>query len=275
MWDAVPFLLELLQRKRSAWPTTRAARCATKANKTSSTTPTTTKEVSSFYAVLQSEVAIILPVPRFFPSRRLSGSREAEHIFLRVLCALGMQGLHSSRFVFVGLPARFFVSSSRAPCANHNYLAPARARSRTDNKQPSLCATNRTTSMPNPILQYPANVPPVAALVAARICGVVLTEKPEKDWPSAASATLTFQDKAKLKGIPSILRYIARSSSNVNTLYGSDPVSSTMVRLKHDSGICTRCDQAAPSLILTKPWTDTTLLPILYLLEIPFHRDAG
>jgi hypothetical protein len=132
-----------------------------------------------------------------------------------------------------------------------------------------------TTSMPNPILQYPANVPPVAALVAARICGVVLTEKPEKDWPSAASATLTFQDKAKLKGIPSILRYIARSSSNVNTLYGSDPVSSTMVRLKHDSGICTRCDQAAPSLILTKPWTDTTLLPILYLLEIPFHRDAG
>ena len=92
--------------------------------------------------------------------------------------------------------------------------------------------------MPNPILQYPANVPPVAALVAARICGVVLTEKPEKDWPSAASATLTFQDKAKLKGIPSILRYIARSSSNVNTLYGSDPVSSTMVRLKHDSGTC-------------------------------------
>ena len=66
----------------------------------------------------------------------------------------------------------------------------------------SLSATDMT--LPNPILHYPANVPPVAALVAARICGVDLTEKPEKDWSSAASATLVFQDKAKLRGEPQL-----------------------------------------------------------------------
>jgi hypothetical protein len=92
--------------------------------------------------------------------------------------------------------------------------------------------------MPNPILHYPANVPPVAALVAARICGVDLTEKPEKEWSSAASATLVFQDKAKLRGIPSILRYLARSSTTSSALYGSDPVASTMVSLTREG---TRC----------------------------------
>ena len=102
----------------------------------------------------------------------------------------------------------------------------------------SLSATDRTKVMSNPILHYPANVPPVAALVAARICGVGLTEKPEKEWSSAASATLVFQDKAKLRGIPSILRYLARSSTTSSALYGSDPVASTMVSLTREG---TRC----------------------------------
>ena len=74
--------------------------------------------------------------------------------------------------------------------------------------------------------------------VAARICGVDLTEKPEKEWSSAASATLVFQDKAKLRGIPSILRYLARSSTTSSALYGSDPVASTMVSLTREG---TRC----------------------------------
>jgi len=103
--------------------------------------------------------------------------------------------------------------------------------------------------MPNPILHYSANVPPVAALVAAHICGVDLTEKPEMDWSSAASATLVFQDKAKLLGIPSILRYLARSSTTVNTLYGSDSVSSTMVRLTREGKLCRTYEHATLSLI--------------------------
>ena len=101
----------------------------------------------------------------------------------------------------------------------------------------SLSATDRTKVMSNPILHYPANVPPVAALVAARICGVGLTEKPEKEWSSAASATLVFQDKAKLRGIPSILRYLARSSTTSCSLYGRDPVASTMVSLTREDTV--------------------------------------
>jgi hypothetical protein len=110
----------------------------------------------------------------------------------------------------------------------------------------SLSATDMT--LPNPILHYPANVPPVAALVAARICGVDLTEKPEKDWSSAASATLVFQDKAKLRGIPSILRYLARSSTTSSALYGSDPVASTMVSLTREG---TRCKNTQRSSFLS------------------------
>ena len=101
----------------------------------------------------------------------------------------------------------------------------------------SFSATATTKGMPNPILHYPAHVPPVAALVTARICGVDLTEKPEKEWSSAASATLVFQDKAKLRGIPSILRYLARSSTTNCALYGSDPVASTMVSLTREDTV--------------------------------------
>ena len=123
--------------------------------------------------------------------------------------------------------------------------------------------------MPNPILHYPANVPPVAALVAARICGVGLTEKPEKEWSSAASATLVFQDKAKLRGIPSILRYLARSSTTSCALYGRDPVASTMVSLTLEDTV-----QEHAALFLFPFYFRLTLLLTHRRLPMPC-RDVG
>ncbi len=133
----------------------------------------------------------------------------------------------------------------------------------------SLSATDRTKVMSNPILHYPANVPPVAALVAARICGVGLTEKPEKEWSSAASATLVFQDKAKLRGIPSILRYLARSSTTSCSLYGRDPVASTMVSLTLEDTV-----QEHAALFLFPFYFRLTLLLTHRRLPMPC-RDVG
>lgn len=84
--------------------------------------------------------------------------------------------------------------------------------------------------MPNPpTLQYPSNVPPVAVFAAARIGGVDIKVVPEKDWPNAAAPTLTFDGGAKLAGIASLLRYIARRSPAAVGLYGTDVITSTLV----------------------------------------------
>lgn len=80
-----------------------------------------------------------------------------------------------------------------------------------------------------PTLQYPTNVPPVAVLAAARIGGVDLKVVPEKEWLNAAAPTLTFEGGAKLSGIASLLRYVARCSPASLGLYGTDHLTSTLV----------------------------------------------
>jgi len=84
--------------------------------------------------------------------------------------------------------------------------------------------------MASPVLQYPANAPPVAVLAAARIGGVAVRATPEKEWPNAAAPTLTLEDGAKLTGVASLLRYVARASRASAGLYGIDAVASTLVR---------------------------------------------
>lgn len=82
-----------------------------------------------------------------------------------------------------------------------------------------------------PLLQYPTNVAPVAVLAAARIGGVDVKILPEKEWLNASPPTLTFESGAKLSGVPSLLRYIARSSPASVGLYGTDILSSTLVNV--------------------------------------------
>jgi hypothetical protein len=84
--------------------------------------------------------------------------------------------------------------------------------------------------MASAVLQYPANAPPVAVLAAARIGGVAVKATPEKEWPNAAAPTLTLEDGAKLTGVASLLRYVARASPASVGLYGVDGVASTLVR---------------------------------------------
>lgn len=83
--------------------------------------------------------------------------------------------------------------------------------------------------MARPLLQYPANVPPAAVFVAARLGGFDVDAKPEKDWPNTAAPVVTFADGAKLSGVVSLLRYFARSSSLSLGLYGNDAFTSTLV----------------------------------------------
>ena len=82
-----------------------------------------------------------------------------------------------------------------------------------------------------PVLQYPTNVAPVAVLAAARIGGVDVKMMPEKEWLNASPPTLTFESGAKLSGVPSLLRYIARSSPASVGLYGTDILTSTLVHI--------------------------------------------
>lgn len=81
-----------------------------------------------------------------------------------------------------------------------------------------------------PVLRYPSNVPPVAVLAAARIGGVDLIVTPEKEWLNASPPTLTLEGGAKLSGVASLLRYVARLAPASAGLYGADILSSTLVR---------------------------------------------
>jgi len=80
-----------------------------------------------------------------------------------------------------------------------------------------------------PVLRYSANAPPVAVLAAARIGGVALTAVPEKEWLHTAAPTLTFEGGAKLSGMASLLRFVARSAPPATGLYGTDNLDATLV----------------------------------------------
>ena len=81
-----------------------------------------------------------------------------------------------------------------------------------------------------PVLSYSTAAPPVAVLIASRIGGVPLKRVPWPEQRGAATATLTFEDGTKLFGVQSILRFVARCSSESSNLYGADAVTSVLVR---------------------------------------------
>lgn len=81
-----------------------------------------------------------------------------------------------------------------------------------------------------PVLSYSNANPPVALLIASRIGAVPLKLLPWTEQPSAATPTLVFDEGTQLIGVQSILRYIARHSSEGSNIYGTDALASTMVR---------------------------------------------
>ena len=85
-------------------------------------------------------------------------------------------------------------------------------------------------AMNPPVLSYSNASTPVALLIASRIGAVSLKLLPWTEQPSAATPTLVFDEGTKLIGVQSILRYVARHSSESSNLYGTDALDSTMVR---------------------------------------------
>ncbi|KAG1668987.1 hypothetical protein FOA52_000580 [Chlamydomonas sp. UWO 241] len=78
-------------------------------------------------------------------------------------------------------------------------------------------------------LSFWDKAPAISAVAAARLAGLPLDVKPDPKGSKDMVPTLTTSSGDEFTGVPLILRYIARSASSGQALYGSDALGATQI----------------------------------------------